>query len=217
MKILAEHPDSQTKLRKALQDAFPQALAERRLLTNGEIHDTNIPYLDAAIEELLRCSPTLPFTSRTAVRDTVVLGHAIPKGTVVFLFGVHMHGVHLPPYAIDESRRAESARNAKIQGKTTGAWDEDDMGQFKPERWLKDDKDVGQRFDSMAGPSLGFGLGMRGCYGRRLAYVEMRVLIVLIVWRFSLDPCPEEVSGYGAVDGITRKPKQCYVKLRDAY
>jgi len=217
IKILADNPDEQTKLRKVLQDTFPQALAERRLLTNAEIHDTNIPYLDATIEELMRCSPTLPINSRTAVRDTVVLGHHIPKGTILFLFSANKHGVQIPPYAIDESKRTETARNAKAAGKTTGAWDESDVLQYKPDRWLKDDGDAGQRFDPMAGPHLGFGLGLRGCWGRRLAYVEMRSLIVLIIWRFVLDRCPEEVSVYNAIDGITHRPKHCYVKLKDAY
>lgn len=217
IKMLADNPHEQAKLRKVLQDAFPQALAERRLLTNDEIHDTNIPYLDAAIEELLRCSPTLTINSRTAMKDTIVLGHHIPKGTLVLLTGTNMHGTHLPPYPIEESQRSESSRNARIQGKASGVWNEDDMGEFKPSRWLKDDGEGRQVFDSMAGPSLGFGLGIRGCYGRRLAYIEMRSLIVLIVWRFVLEKCPEEVAGYEAVDGITRRPKKCFVKLRNAY
>ncbi|KAM7219797.1 Cytochrome P450 [Rhypophila decipiens] len=217
LKILADNQDEQTKLRQVLQKTFPEALAERRLLTNEELHDTNIPYVDAALEELLRCAPTLTVNSRTAIKDTIILGHHIPKGTLVFLTGANMHGTHIPPFPIDESIRSESSRTAKAQGRCSGVWNEDDMGEFKPSRWLKDDGHGNQVFDSMAGPHLGFGLGIRGCYGRRLAYIEFRSLIVLIIWRFVLDKCGKEESGYEAIDGITRRPKKCFVKLRDAH
>ncbi|EJT67975.1 hypothetical protein GGTG_14448 [Gaeumannomyces tritici R3-111a-1] len=59
-----------------------------------------------------------------------------------------------------------------------------------------------------------FGLGTRGCFGRRLAYLEQRVSLTLLVWSFELSPCPPELSGYAAVDGLTHRPKQCYVRLR---
>jgi cytochrome P450 len=211
IKLFAEYPQAQAKLREALQGAFSQARLESRLPTNAEIQEaTNIPYLDAVIEELLRCSPTLPINLRDTVRDTVILGHHIPKGTMVFLHQA-AHGIVMPPFPIDESKRSEASRNSKGQGKST-EWSVDDISMFKPERWLKEGK-----FDAQAGPNLAFSTGIRGCYGRKLAYLEMRTCLILVISRFILESCPEDLASFDAADGITHKPKKCYVRLRRAY
>jgi cytochrome P450 len=187
---------------------MPLAAKQSRLPTNSEIHDTTIPYLDAAIEEVFRCTKTVTFNSRDAVCDTTILGQFIPKGTIVFMTQGG-NGITLPPFPIDETKRSETSRAA--HGKTP-EWDVDDMGEFVPERWLKDGK-----FDSRAGMNLSFGLGTRGCYGRRLAYLELRTLLTLIVWRFELQNVPDELAGYEAIDGITHKPTKCFVQLVPAY
>jgi cytochrome P450 len=69
-------------------------------------------------------------------------------------------------------------------------------------------------FNGNAGPHLGFGGGPRGCYGRRLAYMELRLVIVLLVWTFELEKCPEELSSYAGWDKLTHVAQQCYVRLR---
>jgi cytochrome P450 len=84
------------------------------------------------------------------------------------------------------------------------------MDAFRPERWLDESGD----FDSQAGPTIPFGLGTRGCYGRRLAYLEMRIVITLLIWNFELQSCPKEVSSYDTKETLTLKPQQCYVRLR---
>lgn len=58
LKFLAGQPQAQTKLRIALEGAFPSAIAAGRDLTIQEITGMNIPYLDATIEETLRCAGT---------------------------------------------------------------------------------------------------------------------------------------------------------------
>jgi cytochrome P450 len=163
------------------------------------------------MEEAFRCCGTITFNGRDAVCDTTILGHFIPKGTTVFMAQAG-NGIMLPPFSIDETKRSESSRAANASGKTP-EWDVDDMGKFMPERWLRENGE----FDSTAGLNLGFGLGVRGCYGRRLAYVETRILLTLIVWRFELGNVPEELSGYEATDGITHKPKQCFLRLTPVY
>ena len=64
------------------------------------------------------------------------------------------------------------------------------MGLFNPERWRREEtgKEV---FDAVSGLLLTFGLGPRGCYGRRPAYLEMKLMLVLLVWGFELQRCPE--------------------------
>jgi len=58
---------------------------------------------------------------------------------------------------------------------------------------------------------LTFGLGPRGCYGRRLAYLELRLILMLVVWNFELQKCPVGLSSYASVDKLTHAPQQCYV------
>jgi cytochrome P450 len=65
----------------------------------------------------------------------------------------------------------------------------------------------------MAGPSLAFGLGPRGCFGRKFALQEVKIQFALIVWHFKLLKTPPELSGYNAVQRFAREPTQCYVRL----
>jgi cytochrome P450 len=164
------------------------------------------------MEEVLRCSGTVPVVDRQAVVDTELLGHHIPKGTVVscLVMGPSMTS---PGFDIDESRRNASSQAVKKEGRDR-AWDPNDMSAFKPERWLARGEE-GDEFDAAAGPQLAFGLGARQCFGKRLANLELRVILTLIVWNFELLPCPPALSGHKPVLIMTSRPKDCYVCLRE--
>ena len=84
------------------------------------------------------------------------------------------------------------------------------MTLFKPERWI-----MGGEFDGTAGPQLAFGLGTRGCYRKRLVYVEMEILLTLIMCNYELLPCPTALSSYKSILITTNEPRQCYVRLRE--
>ncbi|KAI1869817.1 uncharacterized protein JN550_005407 [Neoarthrinium moseri] len=218
-KILADHPKPQTRLRSKLQAAYTKAVKENRSPSIAEITGLQIPYLDAIIEELLRYSGTVPMVDRQAINDTEILGFPVPKGTTVTFLSMGP-SMMSPGFEVDESKRSESSQNAMRDGKGR-AWDPNDIGLFKPERWLvptpsgnKKGGDESWQFDATAGPQLAFGLGTRSCYGKRLAYVELRVLLTLVIWNFVLLPCPKKLSGYAAVAGITHRPTQCFVRLR---
>jgi Cytochrome P450 len=117
-------------------------------------------------------------------------------------------------FEIPDSVRSETARSNK--GRQVGSWDPKDLQKFKPERWLVKDEAGNEEYDAMAGPQLLFGLGPRGCFGKRLAYLEERLMLVMIFWTFELKKCPDELSGYTASDKLTRKPHQVFVKLEKA-
>jgi cytochrome P450 len=195
-------------------------MAEKRSPSAEEITHASIPYLDASVEELLRCGPTVPGVMRDCTVDTVILGHRIPKDTHVFLFNQGA-SFREPTLAVEEKSRSPSCQTAAKE-RGVREWDpqeRQDMDAFRPERWLvRADGPSAERdglvFDSAAGPTMPFGLGVRSCYGRRLAYLEMRVLVTLLVWNFELLPCPGELSGYAAVDGMTHKPQRAFVRLR---
>lgn len=91
-----------------------------------------------------------------------------------------------PGFSVDENKRSETSKAAKLEGRSK-SWDPEDIGVFKPERWLvpaSSGKDTGLKyeFDSSAGPVLAFGLGVRSCFGKRLAYLELRILLTVIIW-----------------------------------
>lgn len=123
----------------------------------------NIPLLDAAIAEILRCARTATAAARIAKTDAVVLGHHIPKGSQIMCSTEGEQFLH-SPIQVDESRRSETSRKIKDNYK---CWDSEDKQHFKPERWLQDTGDKGGdvEFNANAGPSLTFGGGPRGCFG----------------------------------------------------
>ncbi|KAI0862939.1 cytochrome P450 [Xylaria cubensis] len=208
LKYLAENQAAQKKLRAALEAAFAPAAREGRMPTIAELTGTQVAYLDATVEETLRCGASVPVVDRQAVVDTQLLGYHIPKGTVVTCL-VTGPSMTSPAFAVEASRRSGG-----VGEKRSGAWDTADMGSFRPERWLRGREDS-LEFDAGAGPQLAFGLGTRQCFGRRLARLEMRIIMALIVWRFELLPCPAALSGHHPVLIMTNRPKDCYVRLRE--
>lgn len=162
LKMLADNPLIQQKLRQELETEFSAAADAATNPTARDIALSGAAYLHATVEEILRCSYTITTLSRVAKQDTQVLGHHIPKGTDVFFMN-NGPGFMKPGFAIDESKRNSRSLKAKDQ---YGTWDESDMGVFKPERWLKNDEKGNVEFDAHAGPSLPFGGGPRGCFGK---------------------------------------------------
>ena len=142
--------------------------------------------------------------------DTEVLGYRIPAGTDVYMLS-NGPSFMSPGFYIEESRRSLSSQANKE--KSGGVWNAADMGSFNPERWLIYDEQGAEVYDARAGPQLAFGLGPRGCFGKRLAYIELRIMIALLVWSFELKKTPPELSGYEAVDKLTHRPQQCFVRL----
>ncbi|KAI0473332.1 cytochrome P450 monooxygenase [Xylariaceae sp. FL0804] len=213
LKFLADQPQAQTKLRHVFRSAFAAAASANRNPTIQEITSTHIPYLDATMEETLRCAGTAPVVDRVATADTELLGHHITKGTVVTCL-VTGPSMMSPGFDIDKSRRSTSSRAAMEEGRHR-SWDPADMSAFNPDRWIVNGE-KGVEFDASAGPQLALGLGTRSCYGKRLVYLEMRIVITLILWNFELMTCPPSLSGYSASLITTNEPKQCYVRLRES-
>ncbi|OQV07635.1 hypothetical protein CLAIMM_12040 [Cladophialophora immunda] len=215
VKYLAAAQSAQATLRSHLRAAYASATAEQRNPTMEEIIKTQIPYLDATIEEMSRTAQLFNGSIRTTTVDTTLLGYNIPKGTDVFLMQ-NGPGYLSPPLPVDDAKRSPSSLAAKNQ---VGQWtpDEADMKMFRPERWLVQDPATGKEvFDAQAGPHLAFGLGPRACFGRRLAYLQMRIILVMMIWNFELKGTPAEVSSWAAANKLARHPRMCYVSLEKA-
>lgn len=205
---------AQSKLRSALQQAHHEAKSEKRAPTLAEIIQTRVPYLDAVVEETLRLSYPLGMCLREVQVDTQLLGAHIPKGTTV-AFLSNGPSVLAPPIHYDESRSSEWVRSRKPKQPLDKEYE---FPTFVPERWLKTTKGEDGKnettFDPQAFPMQAFGLGPRGCFGKRMAYLEMKIFYTLIIWAFELLPLPEDLATPKAVSSLTRNPDRVYVKPR---
>ena len=209
---------TQRRLRQSLREAHPSALFERRMPSVQEVLRTNIPYLDAMIEETFRYSHIVPFTTRETIVDTQLLGHRIPRGTQV-LFVTSDESFLKPAFPISQAQRLLWANGRKSD---YGEWAPSDIADFKPERWLRKEQIVVdgvttemEVFDQKAGPCLHLGAGPRGCFGRRLVYLEMRIAVTLLLWRFEFLEVGPELNSFDAIDTSTEEPKDCIVKIRE--
>ncbi|KAL5592998.1 hypothetical protein FOBRF1_012100 [Fusarium oxysporum] len=213
VKFLTDNPTCQDTLRSNLRLYLSAAFKDKRPPTYQEILSTRIPYLEAVVEETLRLAITIPVVERQCTQDTVILGRTIPKGTYIFMPSYGPSFTE-PAFNIDKQLRSQSALSA-LEKNGERSWPEDNMDSFQPERWLSKGDDGQSQFNSSAGPTLPFGLGKRGCFGQRLAYLEMKLVISLIVWSFEFQVCPEDLSSYEDYLGMTRMPKYCYIKLKE--
>ncbi|KAJ7129909.1 cytochrome P450 [Mycena crocata] len=225
VKILCKHPRVQRTLRAELQAKFPSLMTLGQAPSYAELSDEALlPYLSAVVYELLRCSRTAAAVARDATRDTVLLGHAIPKGTQVLM-----------PIGMVQQCESEAARgvtdgldavrgvpgdpgsqSARKGGRKMGYWKAGDVGEFKPERWLRArEGENGERegsFDPAAGPWLPFSFGFRGCFGQKLALIELRLFLAMTNANFFLAPVPEALNGWAAHETVTNHPLQCYIR-----
>ncbi|KAF5023423.1 hypothetical protein F66182_4523 [Fusarium sp. NRRL 66182] len=212
-KYLIDDQRVQAILREAIQKALPDAAKERRLPTADEIANSHIPYLDAVIEEILRHARVAAVTMRQAMTDTEILGVHIPKGTTIGFLS-NGPGLMMPRIPVDSSKQSEAAL---AHSKRVGLFYDADITEFVPERWLKTrTSETGEEetvFDPHSGPSQAFGLGPRACFGRKLAYLEIRMYFTMALWEFEWKPIKPELATHEESITLTRTPKHVYVKL----
>lgn len=123
------------------------------------------------------------------IKDTTILGHFVPKGTMIVMTtntayedeSTPMHTVGPISGEVPITGHKDDTASSTRQGedkdtqemdhgmedneKKTGTWVAGTGRHFDPERWLRPDGS----FDANAGPSLPFSLGQRGCFGKSLA------------------------------------------------
>jgi cytochrome P450 len=186
LKFLTENPEVQAQLRAELQNTFHAAVEENnRFPTCTELLSGKLPYLEAVIEETLRLRSAF-LIARDAMRDSELLGYRIPKGTVCLLV---CQGIE--PFLNTSFPGTKPARKYPGNGNPN-------LSVFDPERWLVRNGDE-VRFDSTSNSQMAFGLGIRACWGRRLAELEMKMAIALIVWNFDILEVPKALMSHDAL------------------
>ncbi|KAK0627962.1 hypothetical protein B0T14DRAFT_601066 [Immersiella caudata] len=168
--------------------------------------------LDTTIKETLYRAITASITTCRVLADTEVLGYCIRKGSNVLL----NLRIDKKPFNVDERRRSATSQAAQAKH-WRGGFDSPSgqhLDTFEPRRWLALDPTTGKEvFDAYALPSLTFGGGLRGCFGKRLAMLELRIIISTLMLNFEFLPLREEMSGLEAEEEVFRKPKTAFVKL----
>lgn len=116
----------------------------------------NMPYLRAVIKEGIRMYPPTVGNVRESTKDLVLSGYHVPAGLNVGMISMLEHFNKLHYPNPNE---------------------------FIPERWLKNSKEnaKGNPFSY-----LPFGFGARACIGKRLADLEMEILVSNIIRNFKL-------------------------------
>ncbi|XP_067682518.1 1,25-dihydroxyvitamin D(3) 24-hydroxylase, mitochondrial-like [Haliotis asinina] len=126
------------------------------------VHLRTMPYLKAVIKETLRLYPVGSFVGRVAQEDVVLMGYQVPKGKMVTV-------------------------SLYVTGRLPSMYD--DPLTFRPERWLRESRKDGEKPSPFS--HLPFGFGPRMCIGRRVAELEMQLLISQMLQRFDLEPCDQ--------------------------
>ena len=213
LKFLSDIPQCQIKLRDALHKAFPEDEKAGTIPSVERLLQTTVPYLEAVIAETLRISRVFPGLIRQANVDAELLGHIIPRGTtVIFALGGDSLLYNDNGPSVPEDRRSASSRTAKSS--LPRSWSNERKRDFWPERWLGKNDDGQEVFDIHAGPSLPFGVGPRGCFGQKLAMIQLRFALLAMVWTCEFGQVPEALRGYEVIEAITRRPVQDYIKVR---
>ncbi|KAI1412826.1 cytochrome P450 [Hypoxylon sp. FL1857] len=202
MKYLTANQDKQSKLREALLEIWPNANAHN-LPSYQEIIASEHPYVEASIQELIRIALTAPSWTRRTTQDVIVLGHRIPAGIDVFGAPSVQSIEDMDDFVIDPTIRSATSKQREA-----GKWDRATKGLYQPERWL----DENGKYDAYAGPMLPFGAGPRGCFGQRLARMELRMMIIMLVLSFEFNPIPEEYSSFRPEEVINRGPHITYIR-----
>lgn len=202
LKHFADYQVAQETLYEHLVVSFQRSPGGLSLPTSDEILTTSVPYLDAVVAETLRLSCTGPVSFREAKQDCTVLGHRIPAGTPLMLMTQDVtHG------GAGSGAGTVSEEKPRAVGEGEGEGEGMPLHQFHPERWLT----PAGAYDAQAVLSMPFSAGARGCYGQRFAVMEMRIVIVVLLWNFRFAKLDASLSRYTSVDGLTRLPTCCNV------
>lgn len=174
---------------------------------------------------------------RQAIVDTEILGYKIPKGAEIFM----NYHINRTPVPVDESNRTAGSKAAAVKhGDGLQESAGRDIGTFEPRRWLvKDDKTGEDVFSAYALPNISFGGGYRGCSGtsfsnqqldipilrnanrcclrsgRKLAYMEFRIVVTLLILNLEFLELPEDFKSMSATEKIFRRPDKPFARLRE--
>ncbi len=175
--LLCKNSDMQKRLREEVQANLPNPLDPNSTISSTQLD--SLPYLSAVCNEVFRLYPPVALTVRSAVRDTTIAGHVIPKGTSIVI----------PPWAVNTS---------------TALWGSD-SATFNPDRWLGPGR-TGSGGATSNYAFLTFLHGPRSCIGQAFAKAEFACMLAAWVSTFVTELADKHFAPKLG-GGITAKPK----------
>ncbi|KAI2464300.1 benzoate 4-monooxygenase cytochrome P450 [Annulohypoxylon bovei var. microspora] len=155
--LLLSHPDTMVRAKHEIRSTF----GSDQDITTASV--TQLPYLVAAIDESMRVWPPVAtsFNPRQVPSGgCTVEGYFIPEGSMI---GIHNHAVgRLDSYFRDSKK-------------------------FVPERWLGDERYVGDAREAFQP----FSAGPLNCIGLTMGRMETRVILAKLIYNFDIELMPE--------------------------
>ncbi|EPS93818.1 hypothetical protein FOMPIDRAFT_1135460 [Fomitopsis schrenkii] len=183
--LLAKHQDIQGKLRAEILEAIGDHGPE---LPYDVL--TELPYLDAVCRETLRLHPPVPHLPRR-VRQDIVMPLSEP---VRGLDGTLISEIPVPAGTIILIGILASNRNPQVWGPDAEEW--------KPERWLNPlpESVKEAHVPGVYSHLMTFIGGGRACIGFKFSQLEMKVVLVMLLSKFTF--APSEKGVYWNLAGI---------------
>lgn len=169
---LSHYPEVLNKLTSTIRSTFSSLDEIQAKALN------NLPYLRACLDEGMRLSPVVPshLPRQVLPGGLTIDEHHFPAGTIV----------NTPPYTINHNEEYYP-----------------DPFSYRPERWIVDpnapDGDISSesRVAIARSAFTTFGLGPRGCAGKRLAYLELSHAFARLLFSYDMRVSPAN-EGLGA-------------------
>ncbi|TFK86200.1 cytochrome P450 [Polyporus arcularius HHB13444] len=177
LSLLAEHPEVQQKLRQEILDASKGEDLEYDTLVS-------LPYLDAVCRETLRLHAPVAQVFRETRQDVVLPLSEPVRG----LDGKMMHEIPIPKDTTVVVGLLSSNTNKRI-------WGEDAM-EWKPERWLSPlpEKVTEAKVPGVYSNLMTFLGGGRACIGFKFSQLEMKVVLCLLLSKFTFAKSDKKVN-----------------------
>lgn len=187
--VLAIKPELQSRLRDEIHKHIPEDPFEYPNRDTGALLES-LPLLNGICNETLRLYPTVPLSMRTPNKDTTIVGHAVPKGTDLYII----------PWATNRCR--------DLWGPSAH--------EFMPERWI--DAQTGKPNNTGGAGNnyavMTFLQGVHMCIGQTFAKAELRALVVTLVRAFEIELAYPD-KPVNPVGIITTKPEGgLWIKLK---
>ncbi|KAH7407559.1 cytochrome P450 ClCP1 [Cadophora sp. MPI-SDFR-AT-0126] len=153
---LLSHPKEMERLAREVRSTFTSESEISGRTTK------DLPYLKAVLQEGMRLCPPIPDNMHREVPQggAVIGGHMIPEGVTVGISCFSM-----------------------FRSNDNFAFPDE----FVPERWLRSSGDKYSRYTEDRHDAYHpFSVGVHGCLGQHLAWLELRVIMARLLWNFDL-------------------------------
>lgn len=175
---LVRNPRAMEALKKEVRESFDDV---EQIVSGPQL--TDLAYLIACLHEALRLAPAVPGAAPRAVLEpgAVVDGMFLPPGT----------NCGTPTYSIHRQERYYREPDRFVPER----WIEGATCQTSTASWSTTKEDI----EKARGAFCAFSIGPRGCIGKSMAFMELRMTLARIIFLFDIelaDRVGEDATGH---------------------